>query len=180
MIMQHIIMVLHQYLISDANWSTQVDIALYSDACGVGWGGILNNQHYCYGLWSERDLSTYTGPKSLKMSALELLALGNVLTTFGKAQLLKRMKINIWCDNTAAVQALRSGTCRDQTLMSIARSMHHIASLYDFEFRIEHVAGVQNVYADMLSRQLIAQFKQDCKTANQHATPTHLLLLHDW
>ncbi len=166
--------------ISDSKWLSQSDIQLFSDACGTGWGAILNNQYYCYDQWSENDIINYSGDSSLKISSLELLELGNALSSFGYANLLKSKKIELYTDNTAAMTAIKSGTCKNQSLMNIARSMWQISALYDFEFRIQHIKGTDNILADLLSRNLISEFYQACPTAMSTPVPTRLLLMHEW
>ena len=60
--------------------------------------------------------------------------------------------IQVKCDNMAVVQVLQSGKTRDSTLACIARNIWLEKATHDFELVVDHIPGVDNVVADMLSR----------------------------
>lgn len=168
--------------IPDEEWQQQADISLFTDACGSGFGAVLG-ANWIHGSWSSDELQQYSNAATgaLSMSMLELLALGHAITSFGAAQLLLGRKIWLRCDNSAAVIAIQQGRCRNQQLASIARSLHHVAALYSFEFRISHIAGVDNIDADLLSRDCVSQFQARHRgLAAPQATPLLRLPLQDW
>jgi hypothetical protein len=168
--------------IPDEEWQSQSDIALYTDACGSGFGAVLG-KHWIHGSWTADELMRYSNAATgaLSMSMLELLALGHAITSFGAAHLLRGCKVWLRCDNSAAVIAIQQGRCRKQQLASIARSLHHVAALYSFEFRVSHIAGVDNVDADLLSRNCISQFQaRHGNRAAPQATSLQRLPSQDW
>lgn len=168
--------------VPDAVWHTQADLQLYTDACGIGYGAVLG-RHWLHAAWSAEQRRTYTTDSgALSMSMLELLALGHAVTSFGAAGLLRGRKVELHCDNSAAVQALQTGRCRNQQLASIARSMAHIASLYSFEYRVLFVRGVDNTHADMLSRNRLVDFHAQAAPGQWAEEPTLVceLPMQDW
>ena len=50
------------------------------------------------------------------------------------------------------VQVLNSGRTKDSLLAALSRTIWLEKALGDFEMRLEHIPGVQNCVADMLSR----------------------------
>ena len=67
--------------------------------------------------------------------------------TFGQDQV-----IEIKCDNMAIVKVLRSGKARDPTLATCARNIWLLTSLFNIQLMVNHIPGVQNETADVLSR----------------------------
>ena len=61
-------------------------------------------------------------------------------------------KVEIACDNLAAVQVLTSGRTRDLTLAAIARNIQFQAALMNISLKFTHIPGKTNVLADLLSR----------------------------
>ena len=69
----------------------------------------------------------------------------------------------IRCDNTQAVAAINHGSTRVRDGRSISRQLAELAISHQFEIRSEHIAGVENVRADRLSRQLAAAESQNLR-----------------
>ena len=61
-------------------------------------------------------------------------------------------RIHIWCDNEAVVEVLTTGKCRDMIIAVCVRNMWLIAAIYNFQIKVEHIAGQKNVTVDLLSR----------------------------
>ena len=60
--------------------------------------------------------------------------------------------IQIICDNLAVVNALNSGRIQDEFLMACSRTLWAIAAQHDITLIYKHIYGVNNKYADCLSR----------------------------
>ena len=63
------------------------------------------------------------------------------------------------CDNIAVVSIVNSGSSRCPLVMCLVRALYHIAVSYNFDVKLIHVPGVDNIEADLLSRDLIMRFK---------------------
>ena len=80
------------------------------------------------------------------------------------------------CDNAGLVAAIKKGSSKDQTVMHLLRSMWFFTALFDIEMTIEHIPGVSNTAADMLSRNNITHFLLSSPQADKLPTPIHPLL----
>ena len=81
---------------------------------------------------------------------LELINIWVMLNVWGKYW--KNKLVKIWCDNEAVVHILTSGKTRDEALALYARSIWLFIATHDIQTQYCHVQGVNNVYADRLSR----------------------------
>ena len=64
--------------------------------------------------------------------------------------------VRVWCDNVAAVHALRTGRCKNKVLMESARAVWMVQALLDVQISFEHIPGRLNTLADALSRAHLA------------------------
>ena len=64
----------------------------------------------------------------------------------------KRCKIRVRCDNLAVVQVSKSGRTKDPFLAACARNIWFWAARFDVDMRYDHIQGVNNRVADLLSR----------------------------
>ena len=62
------------------------------------------------------------------------------------------MHIEIKCNNLAVHQILQEGKARDPMLVTIARNIWMLTSLFNVHMSVTHIAGKQNVIADLLPR----------------------------
>ena len=69
------------------------------------------------------------------------------------------------CDNAAVVAVLNKCSCKDTELMHLMRCLSFYAAHYCFSFHAVHIAGVDNVAADALSRGDLATFFSSCPQA---------------
>jgi hypothetical protein len=58
----------------------------------------------------------------------------------------------------AVVYALNKGTSKSPAIMSLVRGLHALSSLHSFDLRCTHIAGVLNVAADALSRDVMQDY----------------------
>jgi hypothetical protein len=156
-------------MIPDTKWteSWSSECQLFTDAAKSGFGARWG-KHYIHGEWTPAQLAKAQGDDILIISALELAAIAIAIMTWGSNWNGKR--ISIRSDNTAAVAAINSGSCRQPLMMELIRELWFTCCTHSFEIRAVHVAGVKNVDADDLSRGAIHQFKQRNPTVNSFST----------
>ena len=92
----------------------------------------------------------------LSIVHLELINIWVMLNIWGKYW--KNKLVKIWCDNEAVVHILTSGKTRDEVLALYARSIWLFIASYDIQTQYSHVQGVNNVYADRLSRWFFKEY----------------------
>jgi hypothetical protein len=129
-------------------WSTSVDFSIYTDACGYGIGAVFGRKWFCCLLPESSQL--------LDISWKELFAVVIACKTWGEYLTGKRLRL--YCDNIAVVAVVNSGSSRSESLMSLVRELYHVAVTYNFDIRLEHVPGINNTAADLLSRLQLGQF----------------------
>ena len=65
---------------------------------------------------------------------------------------LRNKTVLIWCDNLAVVNVSNYYKVRDPLLMAILRSVWLYTAAFNMDLQIKHIKGLNNVYADILSR----------------------------
>ena len=60
--------------------------------------------------------------------------------------------VTVYCDNMAVVNAFQNNRIRDPWLMACTRTLWYYTAAYNIDITVKHIYGVQNVYADTLSR----------------------------
>ena len=73
-------------------------------------------------------------------------------------------------DNEALVYVINKQTCRDKDLMLFVRKLVLVCLHYNICFKAKHFPGVQNKFADSLSRLQLQTFKQ-MAPAYMHEVP---------
>ena len=81
------------------------------------------------------------------------------------------------CDNLAVVSIVNHGTLKNQEAMHLARCLAFISAKFDFHPIATHIKGIDNVQADVLSRDNLPLFCSLHPLANQDgaAIPQSLL-----
>lgn len=122
----------------------QSGAVVFTDASGAGFGAA----------WEGAELQGVFTPEQQQshIAWLELTAV--VLALQAWAPRLQGRKVLVRCDNTQAVAAVNHGSTRVREGRSLCRQLAELAIRAGFELRAEHIAGVENVRADRLSRQL--------------------------
>ena len=128
------------------------------DACLTGFGGRWAN--YIYHIPIEKHYG------NLAITQLEMLNILVAVRVF--AAYWSKKRIHIRCDNLAVVQVLKSGKTRDAFLGSVARNIWLEAACADIDLSYSHIAGTQNVVADLLSRWQNSVIKYDNYTQKFH------------
>ena len=101
------------------------------------------------------------------MPYLEFLAILYATATWGSQWARKRLVFH--CDAIAVVFAINKGTSRSPAMMSLIRALHALSTQHNFEVRCTHIAGVANVAADALSRDVMQEYFRVRPTGNPTA-----------
>jgi len=141
------------------------------DACNSGSGGRLDN-HWFASQWSEDILSRATRLQSYSMPFLECYALAQSIYTF--LPWIRGRLVLVRSDCKPVCDGVTKGYSSETMMMSVIRAIFHMCALYDIQLRVLHISGVENIYADMLSRGKIQEFLVALPTAN----PTPLNIQH--
>ena len=75
------------------------------------------------------------------------------------------------CDNQSVVLAVQKGSTKDPIAMHLLRALWFFVAFFDIDLIIEHIAGVTNCAADMLSRNNMTEFLLSHPQASQLPTP---------
>ena len=167
---------LDQPFFSDLNWfrtflrsyngmtyydTRNIDAQVHLDAYLAGLGGAYNSM--VYALPIPKDYQGYT---IVHLEILNILVACKIWAHFWQAK-----KVQIFCDNMAVVEALTTGRARDHTLAACARNIWLLSSLYNIYLTFSHIAGKENVLADLLSRW---EARPNQCTALQELCPNHV------
>ena len=110
------------------------------------------------------------------MPYLELRALVLAAATWG--HLWASQKITFRSDCMPVVQSITARVSRTARSNALIRALHMIAAHHGFDFRCIHIAGVDNIAADALSRGDMQRFYVD--TPSHHSTPDVTAALNDF
>ena len=86
------------------------------------------------------------------MSIVHFEAANIVLTLKCWGKVVKNSTMIIWCDNFAVVNAFTHHKIRDVFLMACVRTVWLICAENNIKIQVKHIRGIQNTYADILSR----------------------------
>ena len=105
------------------------------------------------GIWNKKVYSCNIPDRIKELVSIAQLEAANIMLA-GRlwADQWKNKKVTIWCDNLAVVHAFQAQKIKDHWLMACCRTMWYISASYNIEFKIQHIYGVDNVNADILSR----------------------------
>ena len=129
--------------IPPAVWS-EPDVTFSTDSCLRGCGGMCRDEYF------HVSFPNMISDLGLPIHELEMLAVLVGVRVWGSR--CQGMRIQIYCDNEAAVKVINSGKTRDSFLASCLRELWLEVSTYGFELRAVHLPGEENRVADWLSR----------------------------
>ena len=125
------------------------DCCIQTDASGAwGCGGIFK-QHWFQLSWS-------TEWSTIGIMAKELVSIVISCAIWGP--LLAGHRVLCQCDNQSLVISINKGYSRDPLVMHLLRYLWFFVVVYDIKVCAEHIAGVSNCAADMLSRNYLTEF----------------------
>lgn len=147
----------------EVNWSSNVDLELWTDASNMGIGA------YYRGQWiSQPFTGVFEQFSEYSINWRELFAIVVAAATWGHQLMCKR--VLFYCDNQAVVTILQKGTSPDCNIMSLVRTLFYVCAKHNFECSATHIAGVRNPIADALSRLDLERFRMAAPNANHVAT----------
>lgn len=118
---------------------------LQTDACSSSVGA------YFLGDWFYSNLLVdYPSLSTLHINFKEALCV--VLSAVRWAPLWRNKTVHVFCDNTAAVAMLNKGTTKNPIMMYFLRRLFWLSATFNFRLKVFHVAGINNVTADHVSR----------------------------
>lgn len=157
-------------IIHELRWERSDKLCLTTDACGTGYGAMFGDAWFA-GAWSPDQLAAAHRTSHCSMPFLELHALVQAAATWGP--LWRGRNIIFLCDAHAVVDAIKGARSRDPGMMDLLRQLCTLGCLHGFDYVCQHIAGVTNTAADMLSRDHDAspQFRALFPTADLQPTP---------
>ena len=140
----------------DVTTTAASDMELYTDAAlTLGYGGYYNG-HWFSEKWPS-DLPEFRDI-TISMAFLELYPIVVAALLWGSRWSGRRILFH--CDNLSTVHIIRKGRSPVYSIMCLMRQLTWLAAKYNFYVTAEHIPGVNNVYADMLSRLQVQKFKE--------------------
>jgi hypothetical protein len=153
-------------MMPESSWTASADMQLWTDACMDGYGAYYDG-HWIAERWSTAVLDTARRAERLSIPYLELYAVVTAAATWGTGW--RGKQILFHCDSETAVHAA-ADISRDDSMMELLRCLHLLAALHSFSFRLEHISGVNNRLADLLSRAQLDRFKSAAPKADPNRT----------
>ena len=138
---------------------SSTSLNLYTDACTTDGFGLVLGSHWTFGAWEDKF-------KSYNIAVLEFYPI--LLAVHLWAPLLANSVVVFHTDNIALVSVINNQTCRDPQLMHVLRQLVLVCLRHNILFRCEHIKGILNSQADILSR-LNSKFQmEDFWNASSH------------
>ena len=151
---------------SRVQWTPAVQ--LYTDAAGeVGcgaWCGAWWGAH-----WLQLKWATAAAWKGIPITQKEVLPAVLACTVWGHQWKAKRLQL--YCDNEAAVAVLNAGYSRDPLIMHLLRSLFFVKAYFDLDLWAVHIPGKDNVVADAISRDDLTTVFSQVPTISPRPTP---------
>ena len=137
------------------------DIELLTDASGSwGCGGTMG-QDWFQCPWSKQWLGVNIATKELVPIVVAVAIWGPHWPS---------CHIHVRSDNMAVVAILKTRSSRDDCVMHLLRCLHFFCAKYGVRISATHIAGVENVAADALSRNNLQLFFLSCPKAQPQPT----------
>ena len=145
---------------------TSIELKLFTDASDVGLGCVYGKK-WLFSGWREDWAPSLRHHINLR----ELFAVWAAVFTWGQDW--EDREIVIFTDNQSVVDVWKTGTCTDALMMKVIRAIFFRAAKLNLNIILAHVAGVDNIDADMLSRFQVQEFRSRNPQADRE--PTTLL-----
>ena len=120
--------------------------SIETDACNNAGAAILCGHDWLYMDWA-RDLPPVA---NMHINVKETMAAMTAL--FRWAPLLRDSRVVIYTDNVCTKATLNKGTCKNTFLMPFLRHLCSLSSMYNFQFVCHYIPGIENIFADSVSR----------------------------
>lgn len=142
-------------IVPDNHWTPADAMSIYTDACVTGYGAVFGS-HWFACTWTVEEEQQAKRDKRDSMPFKELYALAKAATTWGSHW--SGRKILFHTDCQPNVDAWRKGDSRKPPISHLIRTLLFIAATHNFNMNLVHIAGVNNVCADLLSRGQVQLF----------------------
>ena len=136
-------------LLYEVEWVSAKKLELFSDACGSGYGAHFGRQWFA-GKWTPELRAIAMRKSRESMPFYELYALVAAAVTWGGSW--TQRKVVFRSDCKPVVDAIKSQRSSDPSMMHLLRLLASTACRYGFDFRCDHIPGIDNIVADVLSR----------------------------
>ena len=133
-------------------WNAQ-ELDFYSDASGKIGLRAVSNKSWMHAIWPPQFLAE----KKPSIQYLELFALTAVVLCWIRRY--KNRRIIIFCDNQAVVKMINNSTSSCTNCMVLLRMVVLECMIQSVKIFARYVKSADNKWADLLSRDLIQQFK---------------------
>jgi len=159
----------------------QADVAgcveLYTDACTAGYGAVHGSAWFA-GTWTEAEELAARREERDSMPWKELHVVARAVATWGPTW--QGMHVRLQTDCQPVVNAWRSGDSPSEAQAELLRTLLYLSAVNDFVLSVVHIAGVDNVCADLLSRGQIEAFRALPKRHDPLPITPLPLPIHDW
>ena len=146
-----------------------VDLDFSTDAASeYGYGGFLSGSWFSVP-WSGKQ-------KSWSMPCQELFPIWVSIEIWATRLSGKRGLVH--CDNDSTVKILNKGYTNKEPAADMIRHLTLTCMRYNILLRAKHIPGCLNVYADLLSRLNVQEFKSRCSYAAPEPTFIPFLVLY--
>ena len=142
-------------IVPDIHWTPADALSIYTDACVQGYGAMFESSWFAC-QWTVDEEQQAARDKRDSMPFKELYALCRAAATWGSRW--TGRKIIFRCDCQPIVEAWRKGDSNKPAISHLIRTLLFIAASHNFNMNITHIAGVDNVCADLLSRGQVQRF----------------------
>ena len=136
---------------------------LFTDASEKGFGCYFKGQ-WCQGTFPQQSF----GDQQMSINWCKLYAATMALALWGPQ--LKGKHLLFHCDNTSVVHIMAKASTCSKTMMALVWTFTLLAMQHNVQVHIQHIAGVCNDVADVLSCFEMDRFQQLCP----HAVPEPL------
>lgn len=166
-------------LLLEQEWTLADVLDLTTDACKDGWGAVCGNE-WLEARWTPEQRKAAMRKVKESMPFFELYALVAAAATWGHRWSGK--KVLFRCDCLGVVRNIQGRTSRNPHSMHLLRLLSMEAARHQFDFQCQHIDGVANVAADLLSRHgraalFMPDFQLACPNAVCKPLPVIKLLL---
>ena len=139
----------------EPKWVKTPDLELFTDVSGdIGYGAYFKGSWFY--IWHMGESETPQPGKSNEWKELHAIVLA--AATWGDQWTGLRIKFH--CDNLLVVQMWANKGSKRSNIMSLIRTLFHIAASGNFHVSIVHIPGINNCLADALSRLQLKKFRR--------------------
>lgn len=141
---------------------TPPSVHVFTDASGLfGCGAVWGSE------WLQLQWTESSSP--LPITQKEVLAI--VIAIAGWAKRWQNQSVCVHSDNEAAVTIINAGYSKDTYIMHLLRCLFFVRSLFCISVTAKHIPGVDNVWADSISRNHLPLFFSQMPSACSHPLP---------